>query len=723
MSVLAPLYFFGALAIGLPILFHLIRRQPRGQVEFSSLMFLQPTPPRLTRRSRLDNWLLLLLRALALILLAAAFARPFLRSALMSDAQAPVRRMVLLIDTSASMQREDLWQQALDHAGDVIDDLSPGDQLAIVAFDSEPRTLFSFDQSTRLAPEQLPGTARSSLAEAVPTWKPTNLGRAISFAADLAVTYEPDSQTDDATNSAKPASTGPVSTGPVSTGPAHLILVSDMQQGAQIESLQAYAWPDQLELDIRGVKTKSPTNAFARVLTGPDPSGDDDDQQAKDRIRVRVENSAGSDESRFRLAWSTADGQELSSLPVQVPPAESRVLRMPLPDPNITSLVIRDDAHAFDNRRYLVSPQPESLSILYLGDDVETTNIDQQRESSLHYLRLIPLSNARRQVTIEASDGKSLSAVPDPEKTPLIVLTRAIEPEVADRLKQYIQSGGQVLFVLATAQAKSMAPALQRITGAGQLSIGEADIDDYAMLSRIDFSNPVFASLADPKFNDFTKIHFWSHRSITGANDGWSVLASFDDGQPAMLEQQLGSGRLWVLAAGWQPSASQLALSTKFIPLIFNFFDAGSSAADTLNDYPVGEPVDLRPSPTAKIAGPDGGQFRFASSDDAEAIDRPGIYHYNDGDQVRAFAVNLAVSESRTDALPEDSLERFGISLGKTLSISQIQANQRQLRDLELESRQRLWQWLIMAALLMLALETWLGGWLSRRQRLVSEHA
>ena len=79
MSLLAPLYFIGAIAIGAPILFHLIRRQPKGQVPFSSLMFLKATPPRLTRRSRLDNWFLLLLRALALILLAIAFARPFLR--------------------------------------------------------------------------------------------------------------------------------------------------------------------------------------------------------------------------------------------------------------------------------------------------------------------------------------------------------------------------------------------------------------------------------------------------------------------------------------------------------------------------------------------------------------------------------------------------------------------------------------------------------------------
>ncbi len=69
MSFLAPLYALGALAITLPILFHLIQRRPRGQQFFSSLMFLTPSTPRITRRSRLNNILLLLLRALAVCLL------------------------------------------------------------------------------------------------------------------------------------------------------------------------------------------------------------------------------------------------------------------------------------------------------------------------------------------------------------------------------------------------------------------------------------------------------------------------------------------------------------------------------------------------------------------------------------------------------------------------------------------------------------------------------
>ena len=110
MSFLTPLYVLGVAAVVAPIIFHLIRRSPRGEVAFSSLMFLSPTPPRLTRRSRLDHLLLLLLRAAALCLLAFAFARPFMRQEARLDfADEGRRRIAVLIDTSASMRRGDLW--------------------------------------------------------------------------------------------------------------------------------------------------------------------------------------------------------------------------------------------------------------------------------------------------------------------------------------------------------------------------------------------------------------------------------------------------------------------------------------------------------------------------------------------------------------------------------------------------------------------------------------
>src|SRR3989440_11433224 len=104
MSFLAPFFLLGSLAVGLPIVFHLIRRTTREQTAFSSLMFLMPSPPRLTRRSRLEHILLLLLRCLVLCLLAAAFARPFIKKAMNSGhLDGTGKRTVVLVDTSASM--------------------------------------------------------------------------------------------------------------------------------------------------------------------------------------------------------------------------------------------------------------------------------------------------------------------------------------------------------------------------------------------------------------------------------------------------------------------------------------------------------------------------------------------------------------------------------------------------------------------------------------------
>ena len=70
MSFLTPLFLLGGLAIAGPIIFHLIRRNTRERFTFSSLMFLRPEPPRVTRKSRLEDILLLLARCGLLALLA-----------------------------------------------------------------------------------------------------------------------------------------------------------------------------------------------------------------------------------------------------------------------------------------------------------------------------------------------------------------------------------------------------------------------------------------------------------------------------------------------------------------------------------------------------------------------------------------------------------------------------------------------------------------------------
>ena len=148
MNFLAPLFLLGALAIAGPVVFHMIRRTTREVTPFSSLMFLKATPPRVTRRSRIENLWLLLLRCLVIALLALGFARPFFQK---QNAQAQPganagKRTVLLVDTSASMRREDLAAQARAKAEAVVRAAKPEDEVALLAFDRAVRTLVNFEQ-------------------------------------------------------------------------------------------------------------------------------------------------------------------------------------------------------------------------------------------------------------------------------------------------------------------------------------------------------------------------------------------------------------------------------------------------------------------------------------------------------------------------------------------------------------------------------------------------
>jgi hypothetical protein len=114
------------------------------------------------------------------------------------------------------------------------------------------------------------------------------------------------------------------------------------------------------------------------------------------------------------------------------------------------------------------------------------------------------------------------------------------------------------------------------------------------MLGQIDFAHPLFAPFADPRFSDFTRIHFWKYRSVsTNGLAGARVLARFDNSAPALLEVPVGKGRAFVLASGWQPEDSQFALSTKFVPFIYSLMEESGAPPAPPVQYLVGDGVSL----------------------------------------------------------------------------------------------------------------------------------
>src|SRR5580765_3177454 len=136
MSFLAPLFFLGLAAIAVPILVHLIQRERKRVVEFPSLMFVQKIPYQSVRRRRIRHWFLLLMRAAAIALIVAAFARPFFpqSAAAQMAALGGNRELVIVLDQSASMVYGDHWQRAQDEARKAIGALGQNDRATLVLF-------------------------------------------------------------------------------------------------------------------------------------------------------------------------------------------------------------------------------------------------------------------------------------------------------------------------------------------------------------------------------------------------------------------------------------------------------------------------------------------------------------------------------------------------------------------------------------------------------------
>ncbi|HND55117.1 MAG TPA: hypothetical protein PLV92_22035, partial [Pirellulaceae bacterium] len=373
------------------------------------------------------------------------------------------------------------------------------------------------------------------------------------------------------------------------------------------------------------------------------------------------------------------------------------------------------------------------------------------------YLRLALDGDPLRNVTVQQSAEPDSTLLVGPDAPQLIVVTCEVSNDFAAALKKHVTRGATVLVVPRDDSAAKLFPTLfddvrlrEKANDKNTSSNKDKDDFDYLLFGEIDFSHPLFAPLANPKYSNFTKIHFWRRRAIeltaktgtsapgTNANGAaptsatpksaatagatttgaTRAVARFDNGDPAMIEQAVEGGRLIGIASGWQPDESQLALSTRFVPMISALVDLSCGAVESAASVVVHEPMPLalldRPGASrvdTTIARPDGTSDKVEQGAERYGkTDEPGVYRATRGDSEASCAVNVAGSESDTASLELAQLEQLGVRFGNRVSQAERVSQLRQQRDVELEGRQKIWRWLIVVALVVLIGETlWAG--------------
>lgn len=179
----APIFLYFLPLAGLPIVFHLILKQKKRTVVFSTLMFFRRTDPRLNSHRKIRQWLLLLMRMLLIAFILLALSRPEFVSSIGLGGKISV---VAIVDNSASMSEPSSY----DADKSKLECATEGARKLISGMESTSRAavLLSVDELAVPVVDSLTSNTElllDSLDKIRPTAATGNAGRALGLAFDL----------------------------------------------------------------------------------------------------------------------------------------------------------------------------------------------------------------------------------------------------------------------------------------------------------------------------------------------------------------------------------------------------------------------------------------------------------------------------------------------------------------------------------------------------------
>src|SRR5918992_795113 len=173
MEFLAPAWLAAAAAIAVPLLLHLMRRRIGSRIDFPAVKYLARAEREHSRKLRMRNLLLMLLRVAAVLVLTAAAARPIARLA--GGRHAPTT-VAIVLDNSLS-------SSAIQGGRPVLEDLRARARAVVSRASAEDRIFLVTADGVS------PGGSRGSILDAIDHIEPLagagDLERAVTRAAAL----------------------------------------------------------------------------------------------------------------------------------------------------------------------------------------------------------------------------------------------------------------------------------------------------------------------------------------------------------------------------------------------------------------------------------------------------------------------------------------------------------------------------------------------------------
>lgn len=710
MAFLVPAFLAGLVLIGVPVLIHLTRKQKSKVVVFPSLMFLQRIPYTSENRRRIHHWFLLSLRALAVLLLVIAFSRPFFdRSDEVATSGGGPTERVILIDQSWSMGLEDRFEAAQAAARTAVSNLGPLDRASVIVF-GQGATAVARSTAD-------PSRLRQAIDTASVSSEATRYGPGLKLAqAILDGTELPDRE---------------------------LVVISDFQrngwtgeegvllpQGTQVRTVRIGAGEGVANHAVAGV-------TLSREVV-----------QGRERITPTARlTRLGGEEPLEVEASLILDGQVLQTRPVTLPAngAELVTFQPFTLSERHTQGTIRitgDELPRDDESHFILSPG-RALGVTVMGAP------SQGNSGDLYLRRALEISEGNR---FDVATAASIPGADALSQRSVVVLNDRPFPGGAEgqRLRSWIENGGGLLLV---AGERGGWPAEFSDILPGQLGrIVDPQDGRGERLGRIAFDHPIFEVFRGPRTGDFTGVRFYRARAHTvEESDSIRVIARFDDGSPALTEQRVGAGRVLVWTSTLDASWTDLALQPVFLPFAHQLVRYASGRSDAIQAFTTGQILDVSDSRAMETAGlgevadalaaaedriafsPSGstqnlGDAAAGSADRFLTLVEAGFYEIRPpgADDIRPVAVAVNVERAEADIAGLDP-EEFAATLGSGMADGALPPGEAEraleLRRADQEQRQSYWRLLLLAAFVILVIETVVSNRLSRRAARRGKHA
>ena len=647
MSLLAPFFLLGLAAVALPVWLHRLQTESSERRPFSSAMLLETAEQRVYVRKQLRYLLLLAARVLLLVLLALAFAQPFLSLPPDVIEGGEAGTHLVLVDSSASMGRTGTFEQAREEIGRAAGLAPEGALLQLLAADRGLRVIGEAGND--------PGALGALAASLEAGTQRLDYGEAMKAVGRIARAMPP---------------------------PVTLHFISDFQASGM-----PVRFSDLVPVGVSSfvphvVGTGEPFNWYLEYA-----------RESAEGLQFGINGSG--DRERIADAELWLNGSVVASRGLsQTGP---QVLRFDAPEyetgeNRVELRLVTEDDFPADNRWFLVvdnePPAPIPVITLNAGG-----------------LPLIYLSAALE----SAGDYQVENLVPgdfDPRvlgryRWAIVDDIGALDPLLEQALDDYLAGGGNLLlFAGERAAGLETMPLSGHRRAASGLGLPPGE---FTGVGRVEGSHPALA-LSE----GWQSVNVSRHLPLEPA-PGDRVLINLQNGDPFVIERAVGQGRMLLVAAQLDNRWTDLPTRPVFVSFVIEAarYLAGVNEID--RTYLAGSslPLSVAGYSSGQVIDPDGNTLLTLADTTREQqviLDRPGFYEVYTPQGETVIAANVDPRESVLTRIDQAVLDRWQDAVAGQPATAAGPFRLEQERPLEL------WHWILLALALVVIAESIVGN-------------